>query len=68
MSEQDLFIFVVGGVVTAIAFWGLIAFGVLAFRRWQVEQELAADEGRGFELESAPPEWIADQVRDESGG
>lgn len=68
MSEQDLFIFVVGGVVTAIAFWGLIAFGMLTFRRWQVEQELEAEETRGFEPGSAPPEWMADHAREDGAG
>ncbi len=39
MSQEDLFIFVVGAVITAMAFWGLIVYGVMAFRRWQEESE-----------------------------
>lgn len=39
MSQEDLFIFVVGAFITAMAFWGLIVYGVMAFRRWQEESE-----------------------------
>ncbi len=42
MSQEDLFIFVVGAFVTAMAFWGLIVYGVMAFRRWQEESEREA--------------------------
>ena len=42
MSQDDLFIFVVGAFITAMAFWGLIVYGVMAFRRWQEESELEA--------------------------
>lgn len=46
MSEQDLIIFAIGGIVTAMAFWGLIAYGVMAFQRWQAETEARAAEQR----------------------
>lgn len=42
MSQEDLFIFVVGAFISAMAFWGLIAYGIMAFRRWQEESERAA--------------------------
>lgn len=42
MSQEDLFIFIVGAFITAMAFWGGIAYGVMAFRRWQEESERKA--------------------------
>ncbi|MEX1280549.1 MAG: hypothetical protein AB1Z57_11465 [Acidimicrobiia bacterium] len=46
MNEQDLLIFAIGGIVVAMAFWGLIAYGVMAFQRWQAEMEARAAEER----------------------
>ena len=43
MSDADLFIFVVGGVITAIAFWAAIAYGIIAFQQWQIRQEAEDD-------------------------
>ena len=42
MNQEDLFIFVVGAFITAMAFWGLIVYGIMAFRRWQEESEREA--------------------------
>ncbi len=42
MSESDLLLFVVGGVITAIAFWGAIAYGIISFQQWQARQEVEA--------------------------
>lgn len=46
MSQQDLLIFAIGGIVIAMAFWGLIAYGVMAFQRWQLEMEARSAEER----------------------
>ena len=42
MTDTDLFIFVVGGVITAMAFWGAIAYGIISFQQWQMRQEAEA--------------------------
>lgn len=42
MNQEDIFIFVVGAFISAMAFWGFIVYGVMAFRRWQEESERRA--------------------------